>query len=353
MILKKYARVIVIALSLCSGRVWAQVGIGTNKPDKSAVLDIQAEGSKGLLIPRVSLNSTTDVTGIAGGVPAQSLLVYNTKAGITGTGAAGMGYYYWDTNIWKKIALMGDIPPGDNLGNHQATLDLDMNNNNVNGAVNITASGNLVTQTMAIGTGSDNLTPQAGYIAYAADASGNVKWGPMAAIPSAVSGLWEFMGTNMITVLSGNPAATDIPMDGNTITLAKDAYVLITYSALPVGVLSAYTPPNIGSTVAQGTINLMIDGVKSTSSYFSNICVGTPGVGWGRIGNYVTVQKMVFLTAGTHTVGLKARVWSGGYNGGTAAISVNFNRLMTTYVGAVADDIYAGLSRISIMVFNQ
>lgn len=43
----------------------AQVGIGTNEPHPSAVLEIQSE-HKGLLIPRVALKSTNDTLTIPG-----------------------------------------------------------------------------------------------------------------------------------------------------------------------------------------------------------------------------------------------------------------------------------------------
>jgi trimeric autotransporter adhesin len=63
------------------------VGIGTNAPNGSAQLDITS-ASKGLLIPRVSLTSLTDVTTIP--TPATGLLVFNTNAAVTG----GTGFYY-------------------------------------------------------------------------------------------------------------------------------------------------------------------------------------------------------------------------------------------------------------------
>ncbi len=71
------------------------------------MLDI-VNSSKGLLIPRVSLTSTTDASTIAN--PATSLLVYNTNASITGEYAAGVGYYYnagtTGSPNWKR--LVGD-----------------------------------------------------------------------------------------------------------------------------------------------------------------------------------------------------------------------------------------------------
>lgn len=62
-----------------------------NIPDESAMLDI-VSSSKGLLLPRVSLVSTTD--GVTVPNPATSVIVYNTNESITGTDADGVGYYY-------------------------------------------------------------------------------------------------------------------------------------------------------------------------------------------------------------------------------------------------------------------
>lgn len=62
-------------------------------PATSAMLDIVSSNS-GLLIPRIALNSTTDVTTISS--PATSLLVYNTGAGSLTTA----GFYYWNGSKW-------------------------------------------------------------------------------------------------------------------------------------------------------------------------------------------------------------------------------------------------------------
>ena len=72
----------------------AQVGIGTTIPHASSILDVTATNS-GLLIPRVALTSTADVTTIAS--PATSLLVYNS-------GFAPNGYYYWNATVWVQLA---------------------------------------------------------------------------------------------------------------------------------------------------------------------------------------------------------------------------------------------------------
>jgi hypothetical protein len=79
-------------------------------PDESAMLDI-VNSSKGLLLPRVSLSTTSDAATIAS--PATSLLVYNTNASITGEYAAGEGFYYnagtSGSPLWRRLVGDGEI----------------------------------------------------------------------------------------------------------------------------------------------------------------------------------------------------------------------------------------------------
>jgi hypothetical protein len=79
-----------LGLIFISSPLQAQnIGINSSgsTPDVSALLDVSGT-SKGLLIPRVSLTSLTDVSTIA--TPATSLLVYNTNVSLSGR----TGYYY-------------------------------------------------------------------------------------------------------------------------------------------------------------------------------------------------------------------------------------------------------------------
>lgn len=100
-----------------------------NAADTSAALDITSS-SKGLLIPRVSLNSTEDNTTIK--LPATSLLVYNTNASITGSYASGVGFYYnsgrTDSVSWRKFVGQGEMRWDDlritlDKGSNSAVLD--------------------------------------------------------------------------------------------------------------------------------------------------------------------------------------------------------------------------------------
>lgn len=75
---------------------FSQVGIGTTEPSASSALEIRSTNS-GLLIPRISLISTTDTNTIRN--PATSLMVYNTATANDVT----PGFYYWEGS-WKKFS---------------------------------------------------------------------------------------------------------------------------------------------------------------------------------------------------------------------------------------------------------
>lgn len=86
----------------------AQVSIGTLTPDDSAVLELQST-SKGFLMPRVSLLSSSDIVTIP--APAKGLLVYNLST----TGNVTPGFYYWD-GAWKPLATTVGSSTGTNWG---------------------------------------------------------------------------------------------------------------------------------------------------------------------------------------------------------------------------------------------
>lgn len=100
----------VILLLLVQG-VKAQQGIGTNTPDKSAAVDILSN-SRGLLIPRVNLTSTTVAAPILTPV-TDALMVYNLNT----AGDVKPGFYYWkkDSIIpanskWVRLASANEEP---------------------------------------------------------------------------------------------------------------------------------------------------------------------------------------------------------------------------------------------------
>lgn len=90
--------VLIFCISLMLFPLNAQIGIGTDSPHISSVLDISAT-NRGLLLPRVPLVSETDIVTITN--PVHSLLVYNTSS----TNDVTPGFYYWDSNIPKWVRL--------------------------------------------------------------------------------------------------------------------------------------------------------------------------------------------------------------------------------------------------------
>lgn len=70
-------------------------------PNSSAMLDVKST-NKGLLIPRVALTGTGDITTIPS--PPTSLMVYNNATAGAGTTAVVPGYYYWDGSWVRLVA---------------------------------------------------------------------------------------------------------------------------------------------------------------------------------------------------------------------------------------------------------
>jgi hypothetical protein len=83
-------------------KTYAQVGIGTNTPHASAILELNVDNlsstnKKGLLLPRVALTSNTDQVTIAS--PSKGLLVYNLGT----SGLSIEGFLYWSGTEWRKL----------------------------------------------------------------------------------------------------------------------------------------------------------------------------------------------------------------------------------------------------------
>src|SRR5699024_10138011 len=91
-------------------KVYAQQGIGTDLPDKSAALEI-VSSKRGLLIPRFGIPDLDQADPVTN--PAHALLVFND-----GSSSTNPGFYWWDENAnngngrWK--AVTGEVSdPGE------------------------------------------------------------------------------------------------------------------------------------------------------------------------------------------------------------------------------------------------
>lgn len=84
---------------LSYGQLTGQVGIQTDNPDPSAVLDIVAS-DKGVLIPRVTLGqSLSDPAPVSS--PETGLLVFNIGSN------QETGFYFWTGTKWEMLRPMG------------------------------------------------------------------------------------------------------------------------------------------------------------------------------------------------------------------------------------------------------
>ncbi|MCT4581854.1 MAG: hypothetical protein N4A35_10585 [Flavobacteriales bacterium] len=85
------------------------VNLSGNAPNNSSILDVSAS-DQGVLIPRVTLTSTTDATTITNG-NVLSLLIFNTAtiADVT------PGYYYWDGSVWTPLGKDADNDPNNEI----------------------------------------------------------------------------------------------------------------------------------------------------------------------------------------------------------------------------------------------
>jgi hypothetical protein len=81
------------------------VGIGTNNPDPSAKLEINAT-NMGLLPPRVELTAINEEGPISS--PALGLLVYNLVTAGSPPNVVNPGYYFWDGAKWVSLDVQND-----------------------------------------------------------------------------------------------------------------------------------------------------------------------------------------------------------------------------------------------------
>lgn len=125
--------------SITNAQVTSQkVGINPTMKDPSAVFEIE-HASKGALLPRVQLTSTTVAAPVT--APANALTVFNTNT----AGDVTPGYYYWSTAQTKWIRLKD--------ANDLNVQDLRL----VGTRSHITQDAGVGADGTSVGTGTDNI----------------------------------------------------------------------------------------------------------------------------------------------------------------------------------------------------
>ena len=88
---------------------FSQVGIGTTNPNGDALLEIGTSSStKGLLLPRVALSATDNVSPLSAHVAGMT--VYNTATAGSGATAVSPGFYYNDGTEWIQLSTSTPEP---------------------------------------------------------------------------------------------------------------------------------------------------------------------------------------------------------------------------------------------------
>lgn len=165
------------------------------------------------------------------------------------------------------------------------------------------------------------------------DASGIVKKTPSSSVVGLLTATSSVLGTTQVSIAAGT--TSDIPGATVTITPTVNVRVVITISALPL--------PAAASAPVQGSIDLLQNGTKIASQYYSSTDAPTS---LSRLGNYSTISRVVDLTPGTYTFKLQAKSWAN-------ATLFNVDPVAAGYLGASGLDNNAMKASMTILSFTR
>ncbi|MBS4057607.1 MAG: hypothetical protein KGZ82_09860 [Bacteroidales bacterium] len=228
----------------------AQVGIQTDTPDGSAVLDI-VSSNKGLLIPRLTLtNDLANPSPVS--APATGLLIYNAGAN------QPTGFYFWTGSEWKMLKpqettdVQGpasstdhavarfDGTTGNKLQNSVVILD---DNGNMSGVNSLTTAA----FTMPTGAASGKVL--------VSDASGNASWD--IALPLDVKENNVLVAPNISTI--NFRGAVDVTNDGNNQASVTISTTLAEEQVIQVGSTSSINVNTLTPTAVPWDVELFKD----------------------------------------------------------------------------------------------
>lgn len=265
------------------------VGIGTTKPDQSAILDLSST-NKGLLMPRVTLQQRNSIQN-----PANGLIVYQTDL--------LSGFYYYDGKEWKNIGsetsqksvadafnwgLTGNA--GTNSGNFLGTTDAQplrfkVNNTNYGGLTPTGSSNGSVYLGFLSGDNISSIGTNVGIGAYAITG----------VLPSPNNGS---NGVNNVAIGNGTLYANRNGSDN----LALGNSALISNSDgsnnVSMGSNSLRTNTTGSGNIALGRLSLFTNGTGS-----DNVAIGT-NAGYSAAGssNIFIGQSAGYSEAGSSTL---------------------------------------------------
>ena len=149
--MKNYSSFFVALILFFSGIIDAQIGIGTNSPDASAVLDLSTT-TKGLLIPRMTTLQQSNLVN-----PAIGLMIYNTTTGQLETNKGnGLG-----SALWSGAATNGTTATVGTNTTQLATTEFVLSNSDRYSSINATSELLTTSTTDEVVTGM-TISPPAG-----------------------------------------------------------------------------------------------------------------------------------------------------------------------------------------------
>lgn len=273
---KMIKKALVLVFLFIGELAYNQVGIGTTNPHASSMLEINS-ANKGILIPRIALNSSTDATTIPS--PATGLLIYNNQT----VSDVTPGFYYWEGS-WKKLMNSGSSSSGgwslsgnllatgsEYIGtNNYNSLLFKVNNNlfakfHPNGGIAIGNSSSANdNSSIAIGTQANaSASNQAIALGYATNASG---------FQSTSIGLQASSTANATVALGNNATASGF--QSNSIGFSANSN---TNNALAVGnyaVASGQQATALGTEATASGQNATAIGYQASATQANSIILG-------------------------------------------------------------------------------
>ncbi|AWK06525.1 hypothetical protein HYN56_20770 [Flavobacterium crocinum] len=312
-------KLLCIFIFLGSFTIYSQVGIGTPVPNASSQLEITAT-NRGVLIPRISLNSSTDTSTITSG-NVNSLLVFNTAT----VSDIKPGYYYWFDNKWNRIVVSGEttVPAGSVIYNsvNQTFSYIDNSGNSqiIEFSTIVKANETITTQIQNTSTGAITYTNEAGNSTISQVVSANTgnllkvgsDGGAMldaSAIPVGSTTVSNASTTNTSTITvngvtsSGAPIinSNEISLTGSSLTTAVNGVSSTALDLTPA--VSAGTTNNLS--LSGNTLTSNVNGKTATSDAVS-------GVSNASTGNTATITVNGITSTGAPIVNLNETSLSG------------------------------------------
>jgi len=336
----------------------------------SSILDVSST-NKGMLIPRVALTGTSDITTIAG--PATSLLIYNTASVSNVT----PGYYYWTGSAWTRVVSGTAWSLTGNSGTSAATnfigttdntaLSFRVNNQKA-GLIDVSSNlflgyqaGNVNTSTENTGigyqalyantTGSSNTATGTYALVSSIDGYANTATGAWALAYSSQSGLNSAFGFNAmahVSTGSNNSAVGAYALDGSPFMTGNDntamGYQSLTKN-LDGNKNAAYGKESLYNNVG-GNENTGI-GYQALYSNFNgnyNTATGTEALKGNGSGSFNVANGYQALNTGNGSyntaIGYSAMAASGSGSNNTAVgnstLPFNSSGIENTAVGSLA-----------------